>query len=117
MEIKQINRTNFDVRFSNRHQDFLFISDVHYDSVKCDRAKLKKHFYGTVSLKPDKAILDFDQIVREVVEHFSSKVDAKVKINIEIDAQSPNGFDEATQRTVKENSRTLGFKQSEFEEE
>ena len=81
------------------------------------KSKLKKHFYGTVSLKPDKAILDFDQIVREVVQHFSSKVDAKVKINIEIDAQSSKGFDEATQRTVKENSRTLGFKESEFEAE
>ena len=82
-----------------------------------DSSKLKKHFYGTVSLKPDKAILDFDQIVREVVQHFSSKVDTKVKINIEIDAQSSKGFDESTQRTVKENSHTLGFDQSEFEEE
>ncbi len=27
------------------------------------------------------------------------------------------GLDESTQRTVKENSRTLGFNQSEFEEE
>ena len=50
MEIKQINRTNFDVRFSKREQDFLFISDVHYDSVKCDRVKLKKHLDEAVKI-------------------------------------------------------------------
>lgn len=50
MEIKQVNRTNFDVRFAEREQDFLFISDVHYDSVKCDRAKLRKHLDEAVKI-------------------------------------------------------------------
>ncbi len=80
-------------------------------------ANLKKHFYGTVKLKPDKAILDFDQIVREVVPHFSSNVDTDVEINIDIKACCSKGFDESMQRTVKENSRTFGFNQSEFEDE
>lgn len=77
----------------------------------------KKHFYGTVNVKPTNASLEFDQIVREVVQHFSSKIGTDVKIKVEIEAASQKGFDEATQRIIKENSRTLGFNQSEFEEE
>jgi len=77
----------------------------------------KKHFYGTVELTPTKATLEFDQIVREVVQHFSSKVGTNVKIKVEVEASSAKGFDEATQRIVKENSRTLGFSQAEFEKE
>jgi len=50
MKIKQVNRTNFDVRFAEREQDFLFISDVHYDSVKCDRAKLRMHLDEAVKI-------------------------------------------------------------------
>jgi uncharacterized protein len=77
----------------------------------------KKHFYGTVELSPTNATLEFDQIVREVVQHFSSKVGTNVRIKVEVEASSAKGFDESTQRIVKENSRTLGFNQAEFEEE
>jgi len=82
-----------------------------------DQGVKKRHFYGTVDLNPTSATLDFDQIVREVVQHFSSKVRADVKIKVEVEASSKDGFDESTQRIVKENSRTLGFKQAEFEAE
>lgn len=40
-----------------------------------------------------------------------------MKINLEIEAQSPKGFDDSTRRTVQENGRTLGFTNAEFEEE
>jgi hypothetical protein len=36
---------------------------------------------------------------------------------LEIEAESDAGFDDMTRRTVKENSRTLGFSHAEFEEE
>jgi len=77
----------------------------------------KKRFYGAIDLKPTSAILQFGDIVKEVIQHFSSKVGTDVKIKVEVEASSSNGFDENVQRTVKENSRTLGFKQAEFEEE
>jgi len=40
-----------------------------------------------------------------------------VKISVEIEATSPNGFDEALQRTIKENCNVLKFSSSEFEGE
>mgnify|MGYP003392184351 CR=1 FL=1 len=79
--------------------------------------KNKKHFYGTISLDPIKAKMDFATIVDEVVEQFTSKLGVDVKISVEIQATSNReGFDEAMQRAVKENCRVLRFGNSEFEE-
>ena len=55
--------------------------------------------------------------MNEVVQHFSSDPDNEVKIRVEVEASSTQGFDENVQRTVRENSNTLGFNSSEFEEE
>ena len=41
----------------------------------------------------------------------------KVKITVDIQAEAAAGFDEGVQRTVKENSKALRFKNAEFEEE
>ena len=41
---------------------------------------------------------------------------ADVRITIEIEASQREGFDEATVRTISENSRTLGFRSFDFEE-
>lgn len=77
----------------------------------------KKHFYGTISLDPIKAKMDFATIVDEVVEQFTSKLGVDVKISIEIQATSNReGFDEAMQRSIKENCNVLKFGNSEFEE-
>ena len=38
-----------------------------------------------------------------------------VKISVEIQAESGAGFDASLQRTVKENSKVLKFKNSDFE--
>ena len=76
----------------------------------------KKHFYGTISLDPIKAKMDFATIVDEVVEQFTSKLGVDVKISVEIQATSHrDGFDEAMQRAVKENCKVLKFGNSEFE--
>jgi hypothetical protein len=75
----------------------------------------KKRFYGRVNLKPTRAKADFATIVEEIVLHLihNPMVDASIKI--EIVADSLDGFDEATQRTIKENCNTLKFDLSEFE--
>lgn len=80
-------------------------------------AVAKKHFYGTISLDPIKAKMDFANIVDEVVEQFTSKLGVEVKISIEIQATSTRGgFDEAMQRSIKENCNVLKFGIAEFEE-
>lgn len=42
MKISPLNRTTYYVKVP-RETNWLFMSDVHYDSVKCDRAMLKRH--------------------------------------------------------------------------
>ncbi len=75
----------------------------------------KKRFYGTVTLDPIKAKMDFATIMDEVVQQFTSKLGVDVKISVEIQAQSKEGFDEALQRIIKENCNVLKFGNHEFE--
>jgi aspartate aminotransferase-like enzyme len=77
----------------------------------------KKQFYGTISLDPVKAKMDFATIMDEVVQQFTAKLGVNVKISVEIKASSRDGFDESMQRTVKENCNVLRFNSAEFEEE
>lgn len=80
-------------------------------------AVTKKQFYGTISLDPVKAKMDFATIMDEVVQQFTAKLGVNVKISVEIEASSQDGFDESMQRTVKENCNVLRFNSAEFEEE
>jgi hypothetical protein len=61
--------------------------------------------------------MDFATIVDEVVQQFTSKLGVEVSISVEIRAESREGFDEALQRTIKENCNVLRFGNTEFEEE
>ena len=74
-----------------------------------------KRFYGTVTLDPVRAKVDFSTIIDEVVEQFTAKVGIDVNIAVEIQAESDHGFDESLQRTVRENCNVLRFDSSEFE--
>lgn len=76
----------------------------------------KTRFYGSIALDPIKAKMDFSTVVDEVIQHFSTNPNVKVTISIEVEAESAAGFDEQLQRTVKENTSVLKFKQAEFEE-
>ena len=80
-------------------------------------AATKKQFYGTISLDPVKAKIDFATIMDEVVQHFTAKLGVDVTISVEIEAKSNAGFDEGLQRTVKENCNALCFSNAEFEED
>ena len=53
----------------------------------------------------------------EVVQHFTATFGNQVRITVDIDAEAVEGFDEALQRTVRENCRTLRFKNAEFEDD
>jgi len=78
---------------------------------------VKKQFYGTIDLDPLTAKMQFSQIINEVVEQFTTKTGVNLKISVEIEASSRAGFDESTQRAVKENCNVLKFGNYEFENE
>ena len=81
---------------------------------KSDRLR-KTRFYGTVELDPVKAQMQFAEIQRELIHHLQNPANAKVRIRVDIEAENPDGYDENTERTVRENARGLGFDQSELE--
>ncbi len=81
------------------------------------QAAIKKQFYGTISLDPVKAKMEFATIMDEVVQQFTAKLGVDVTISVEIETKSNAGFDEGLQRTVKENCNVLRFSNAEFEEE
>ncbi|MCX7692357.1 DUF499 domain-containing protein [Tepidimonas taiwanensis] len=74
-----------------------------------------RQFYGTIELDPIQAKKQFADVVDEVVQAFTVRPGVKVKIAIEIQAESATGFDEGLQRTVRENCTVLRFKNFEFE--
>jgi predicted AAA+ superfamily ATPase len=81
------------------------------------KTEIKKQFYGNVELDAVRAKMDFATIVDEVVQQFTAKLGVDVSISVEIQAKSNDGFDEALQRSVKENCSVLSFSSAEFERE
>jgi hypothetical protein len=81
------------------------------------RSSVKKHFYGSIELDPFQAKKQFADLMDEVIQQFTIKSGVNVKISIEIQAESPVGFDDGVQRAVKENCNVLKFKNAEFEED
>jgi len=85
-------------------------------TVGTEVSKVKKQFYGNIDIDPIRAKMDFATIVDEVVQQFTAKYGVAVSISVEISASSNDGFDEALQRTIKENCNVLRFSNAEFEE-
>ena len=79
-------------------------------------ATKKTVFFGQVELDPVKAKLQFSDVAEEVLMLFTSKPGVKVKVSLEIQAEAPTGFDESTQRAVRENCNQLKFKNHGFDE-
>jgi len=73
------------------------------------------HYYGAVAIDPQRANKDMGLVVEEVIQRLTSLTGCVVDIHLEISADRPGGFDEATVRTISENSRTLKFGTHEFE--
>lgn len=76
---------------------------------------VKKQFYGSIELDAIQAKKQFADLVDEVVQQFTIRPGVKVKIAVEIEAESATGFDDGLQRAVKENCNVLKFKSAEFE--
>ena len=76
----------------------------------------RRQFYGSIELDPFQAKKQFADLVDEVVLQFTARPGVKVKIAIEIQAETETGFDDNVQRAVKENCKVLKFKSAEFEQ-
>lgn len=80
-----------------------------------DGPGVKRLFFGTVDIDPARARFEFGEIVDEVLMLFASRADTKVRVSIEISAETDGVFDEKLQRAVRENCTQLRFKNKDFE--
>ena len=78
--------------------------------------KPKTRYYGSVQIDPQRAMRDLSQIADEIIVRLTSVPGADVRITVEIEGLHGEGFDDATVRTISENSRTLNFNSHDFEE-
>jgi predicted AAA+ superfamily ATPase len=77
----------------------------------------KKRYFGSRELTADRYALDFKKISDEVIAHLAAAPGVRLTVRLEIEASTPEGFDDARARTVSENATQLKFDQSAFEEE
>lgn len=73
------------------------------------KAAKKKLFFGSVELNPLQPKAQFSDVVDEIVM-LLNRPDVRLKISVEIEAESSGGFDENIQRAVRENCNQLRFK-------
>jgi uncharacterized protein len=71
-------------------------------------------FYGRVDLDPVRFLRQMSIISDELVTHLGN-VGAKLRLTLELEAESSDGFADDVQRTVTENAATLKFESHEFE--
>jgi hypothetical protein len=81
------------------------------------KAKRITRYHGTVEIDPQRVNKEMATIVEEIVQRLTSLTGTGVTITLEISAEREAGFDDATVRTINENSRTLKFRHHGFEGE
>ncbi len=79
--------------------------------------KRPRRFFGVVTVDPVRLGRDAGVVAQEIVGHLQALPGAKVRIQIEIAAEVPDGVPDNVVRTISENARTLKFEQQGFEEE
>ncbi|MCY3785681.1 MAG: Swt1 family HEPN domain-containing protein [bacterium] len=78
-------------------------------------AALPTRYWGRVTLDSLRWTRAAADIADAIVNQLARVDGATVEITIEVEGAAPEGFDEATQRTVSENAATLKFTAGEFE--
>jgi uncharacterized protein len=69
-----------------------------------------RRFYGSVEIDMVRPVKAFDAILNAVVMELQRNPSTKVKITLEIEAETPSGFSEADIGVVRDNARQLKFK-------
>jgi len=83
---------------------------------KPDPRTLKKtRFFGHLEVDAIRFFRDTENIEKEILKHLNGIKGTNVKITIHIEAENKEGFTQDAERTLKENGRTLGFGNVEFE--
>jgi hypothetical protein len=59
---------------------------------------------------------DVHKYVEEIIQHLTAVDGAKVKVSLEVEAETSDGFTQQTVRTISENCRTLRVQDSGFDE-
>lgn len=76
----------------------------------------KTRYFGSKQLQADRYASDFKKLADEILAPLAAAAGVELKVTVEIEATSAEGFDESKVRTVSENAITLKFEQSGFEE-
>jgi predicted AAA+ superfamily ATPase len=79
-------------------------------------AQGRTRFFGSKRLQADRYASDFKKLADEILGPLGATPGVTLNVTIEIEATTPDGFDDAKARTVSENAATLNFEQSGFEE-
>jgi predicted AAA+ superfamily ATPase len=88
--------------------------EVHEDSTPA--APKNKRFFMSADLDNTRINRDVQKYVEEIIQHLTSVDGAKVKVSLEVEAESEDGFEQQTVRTISENCRTLRVRDSGFDE-
>lgn len=73
-------------------------------------AQQPRRFYGSVELDPMRPVKALDAIINAVVMELQRTPGTKVRLTLEIEANAPDGFEEAEINVVRDNARQLRFK-------
>ena len=84
---------------------------------KKPETKLKKRYFASTELDPIRFTALAGQIGENIIAYLQAHKDTKVKITLEIQANSESGFRDDEVRTISENSNALNVEQHGFEEE
>jgi hypothetical protein len=76
--------------------------------------EVKSRFFGVFQVSPDRYGRDLSRIAQEILQHLDQP-GGELRVTVEIEASDPQGFGDATIRTVSENARAMKFEQADFE--
>jgi hypothetical protein len=75
-----------------------------------------RRFFMSADLDTTRINRDVQKYVEEIIQHLTSVDGAKIKVSLEVEAESATGFSQQTVRTISENCQTMRVRDSGFEE-
>jgi hypothetical protein len=75
-----------------------------------------RRFFMSADLDTTRINRDVQKYVEEIIQHLAAVDGAMLKVSLEVEAESSDGFTQQTVRTISENCRTLRVRDSGFEE-
>ena len=82
-----------------------------------DGPRRPTRFVGVYAVDAERYARDLTRVSQEVLQQLAATPGIRLDITLEIQATTPEGFDDARIRAVAENARTLRFTHAAFEEE